>query len=148
MLCDYKINFGLLRPSIILTCKNRKGKDEVGLPKTHHKDSFRRQHGIFNTKGYSLFTEPQIYKPKYIYQGFPGGSDGKDSACKMGDLGSVPGLGRYPGEENGYSLYYSGLENSMDRGAWQATVHGVANSRTRLSDCHFHFSNISKYTDF
>ena len=58
--------------------------------------------------------------------GFPGGSDGKDSACSVGDLGSVPGLGRSPGEGNGNPLQYSGLENPRDRGAWWATVHGVA----------------------
>ena len=46
--------------------------------------------------------------------GFPGGSDGKESACKMGDLGSIPGSGRSPGEENSYPLQYSGLENSID----------------------------------
>ena len=58
---------------------------------------------------------------------FPGGSDGKQSTCNAGDLGSVPGLGRYPGEGNGYPLQYSCLENSMDRGAWQANLaHGVA----------------------
>ena len=57
---------------------------------------------------------------------FPGGSDGKESACNVGDLGSVPGLGRFPGEENGYPLQYSHLENSMDRRDWRATVHGVA----------------------
>ena len=62
--------------------------------------------------------------------GFPGGSDGKDSACNAGDLGSIPGSGRYPGEGNGNALQYSGLENPMDRGAWQATVHGVAKSWT------------------
>ena len=56
----------------------------------------------------------------------------------MGDLGSIPGLGRSPGEGNGYPLQYSGLENSMDRGAWQATVHGVAKSHKGLSDFHFH----------
>ena len=55
----------------------------------------------------------------------------------MGDLGSIHGLGRSPGEGNGYLLQYTGLENSMDRGAWQATVHGVAKSQTRLSDFHF-----------
>ena len=55
--------------------------------------------------------------------GFPGGSDGKESSCNAGDLGSIPGLGRFPGEGNGYTLQYSGLENSIDRGAWQATVH-------------------------
>ena len=53
--------------------------------------------------------------------GFPGGSDGKESACNAGDLGSIPGLGRSSGEGNGYPLQDSGLENSMDRGAWQAT---------------------------
>ena len=66
--------------------------------------------------------------------GFPGGSDGKEYACNAGDLGSVPGLGRSPGEGNGNPLQYSCLENSMDRGAWQATVHWVAKSRTRLSN--------------
>ena len=69
--------------------------------------------------------------------GFPGGSDGKESTCNVGDLGLIPGLGRSPGEENGYSLQYSGLENSMDRGAWWATVHGVAKSRTQLSDLRY-----------
>ena len=58
--------------------------------------------------------------------GFPGGSDGKESASNEGDLGSSPGLGRSPGEENGYPLQYGCLENSTDRGAWWTTVHGVA----------------------
>ena len=53
----------------------------------------------------------------------PGGSDGKESGCNAGDLGLIPGLGRSPGEENGYPLQDSGLENSMDRRAWEATVH-------------------------
>ena len=60
----------------------------------------------------------------------PGGSDGKESACNAGDLGSIPGLGRSPEEGNGNPLQYSCLENSMDRGAWRATVHGVAMSQT------------------
>ena len=59
--------------------------------------------------------------------GFPGSLAGKESACNAGDLGSIPRLGRPPGEGNGYPLQYSGLENSIDRGAWQATVHGVSN---------------------
>ena len=60
--------------------------------------------------------------------GFSGGSDGKESACNVGDLDSVPALGRSPGKGNGYSLQYSFLGNPMDRGACQATVHGAANS--------------------
>ena len=67
-----------------------------------------------------------------------GGSDGKESTCNEGDLGSIPGLGRSPREGNGYALQYSCLENSMDRGAWQSMVHGVAKSWTRLGDFHFH----------
>ena len=62
------------------------------------------------------------------FKGFPGDSDGKVVACNAGDQGSSPGLVRYPGEENGYPLEYSCLENPMDRGAWQATVNGVAKS--------------------
>ena len=59
------------------------------------------------------------------FLGFPGGSVGRESTCNVGDLGSVPGLGRSPGEGNGNPLQYSRLENSMDRGTWRATVHGV-----------------------
>ena len=66
--------------------------------------------------------------------GFPGGSEDKVSACNIQDLGSIPGLGRSPGEGNGNPLQYSCLENPMDRGAWRATVHGVAKSRTQLSN--------------
>ena len=65
---------------------------------------------------------------------FPGGSDGKESICNAGDPGSIPGLGRSPGEGNGYPLQYSCLGNPVDRGSWWATVHGVAKSRTQLSD--------------
>ena len=61
--------------------------------------------------------------------GFPGGSDGKESACDAGALGSIPGWGRSPGEGNGCPHQYSGLENPMDRGVWRATVHGVSESR-------------------
>ena len=64
----------------------------------------------------------------------PDGSDGKDSACCGGDLGLIPELGGSPGEGNGYPLQYSWLENSMDRGAWQATVHGVTKSQIGLSN--------------
>ena len=65
---------------------------------------------------------------------FPGSSDGKVSACNAGDLGSFTGWGRSSGEGNGNLLQYSCLENSMDGGAWWATVHGVTKSQTRLSD--------------
>ena len=63
-----------------------------------------------------------------------GDSDGKESACNVRDLGSVPGLGRSPGGGHGSPLQYSCLENPMDRGTWQAAVHGVAKSWTRLSN--------------
>ena len=58
--------------------------------------------------------------------GFPGSSDSKESASNAGNLGAIPGSGRSPGEGNGSPLQYSCLENPMDRGAWRATVHGVA----------------------
>ena len=64
----------------------------------------------------------------------------KCSACITGDPGSIPGLGRSSGEGNGNPLQYSCLENSMDGGAWWATVHGVAKSRTQLSDFTFFLS--------
>ena len=84
---------------------------------------------MFNSVIFSKFTE-------LCGVGAPGSSAGKESACKVGDLGSISGLGRSPGEGNleGYPLQYSCLENPKDRGAWQATVHGVAKSRTQLSD--------------
>ena len=69
---------------------------------------------------------------------FPCGSDGKEPACNAGDLGSIPGLGRSPGEGKGYPLQYSGLENSMD-----CIVHGVAKSRTQLSDFHFQWAKMN-----
>ena len=73
----------------------------------------------------------------YSNSSFPGASDGKASACNVGDPGLIPGLGRSPGERNGNPLQHSCLENPMDGGAWLATVHGVAKSRTRLSDFTF-----------
>ena len=66
--------------------------------------------------------------------GFTGGSEAKASASNAGDLGSIPGLGRSPGEGNGNPLQYSCLENPMDGEAWWATVFRVAKSQTRLSD--------------
>ena len=72
--------------------------------------------------------------------GFPGGSDGKESACNAGNLSSIPGSGRSPGERNGNPLQYSCLENSMGTGAWRATVHRVPKSWTRLSNFPFRFA--------
>ena len=72
-----------------------------------------------------------FYNLHYVacYMGFPGGSDGKEYAYNAGDLVLIPGLGRSSGEGNSCPLQYSCLESSMDRGAWQAIVHGVAKGR-------------------
>ena len=64
-----------------------------------------------------------------LFSSFPGGSDDKEYACNVGDLGVIPGLGGSPRERNDYPLQYSCLENSMDRGAWRARVHGVTKSQ-------------------
>ena len=74
------------------------------------------------------------YTPPSTHQDFPSGSDGKASVYNVGDLGSIPGLGRSPGEGNGNPLQYYCLENPMDSGAWQATVHGITKSQARLCD--------------
>ena len=76
--------------------------------------------------------------PTPVFLGFPCDSAGKESACIVGDLGSILGLGRSPGEGKGYPLQYSGLENSKD-----CIVQGVAKCRTQLSDFHFHFKKNS-----
>ena len=70
--------------------------------------------------------------------GFPGTSGSKESACSVGNPGSVPGLGRSPGEGHGNPLQYSCLESSIDLGAWWAAVHGVTKSRIWLRDSHTH----------
>ena len=86
-----------------------------------------------------LQPSPGIKYAVYSNKGFPGGSEVKASACNAGDLGSIPGSGRSPGEGNGNSLQYFCLENPMDGGAWWATVHQVAKSRMRLSNLTFNF---------
>ena len=74
-------------------------------------------------------------------KGFTGVSDSKESACNAGDMVSIPGLGRSSAEGNGNPLQYACLENSMDRRAWQGTVHGVTKSRVQPSDFHFCMNN-------
>ena len=78
-----------------------------------------------------------LTQQRFSKKDFPSGSEGKASAYNAGDPGSIPGSGRSPGEGNGNPLQYSCLENSMDGGAWLATVHGVTKSRTRLSNFTF-----------
>ena len=75
----------------------------------------------------------------------PGGSNGKESTCNAGDLGSIPGSGRSPRGGNGNPLQYSCLEDSMDRGAWQTAVHRIAKSQTRLGDYTFTLLCIKYY---
>ena len=84
-----------------------------------------------------IYTQIYTHTLKYIicilviyYTVFPGDSDGKQSACNAGDSGSIPVLGRTPGEGNGNPLQYSCLENPMEKGAWEATVHRVTKSQT------------------
>ena len=74
---------------------------------------------------FSIFTSFTPCQPR----GFPGGSDSKEFACNVGDLGSIPGLGRSSGEGNSNPLQYSCLENPIDSGAWKTTVHGVTKSQ-------------------
>ena len=73
--------------------------------------------------------------PTPIFLGFPCGSAGQESACNVGDVGSIPGLQRSPGDVKGYPLQYSGLENSMN-----CIVHGITKSRTQLNNFHFYFT--------
>ena len=75
-----------------------------------------------------------VFCNNLCWGGFSGGSDDKESVCNAGNVSLIQGLGISPAEGNGSLLQYFCLENSMDRGAWQATVYGVTNSRTRLSD--------------
>ena len=83
-------------------------------------------------------THAYTYRRRFIgVRGFPGGSNGKVSACNAGDTGSVPGSGRSPGEGKSNPLQYSCLENPMDRGAWWSSVHGVTKSQTQVSDFTF-----------
>ena len=78
---------------------------------------------LYSTGNYSQYLGINHNEKEYVYIGLPGGSDGKESACNSGDLGSIPELKRPPGESNGFPLQYSCLENSMDRGAlWSSSM--------------------------
>ena len=89
----------------------------------------RQYHGTSQRTWLALAYYP-TFNYSYNNMGFPGGSEGKESACSVRDPGSLTGLGKSPGEGNAYPLQYSCLENSMDRGAWRATNHGLAKSQT------------------
>ena len=85
---------------------------------------------LTKTEGSSLFVAHGNVQPLWktslmVSQKTNGGSEGKPFAYNVGDLGSIPGMGRSPGERNGNPLQYSSLENPMDRGAWRVTIHGV-----------------------
>ena len=119
---------------VVLLCHDPHlvGSAESGLPKpvAGLRGCSNHGHG-FESSSSALFLSGQSC---------PGGSEVKASACHEGDLGSLPGSGRSPGEGNGNPFQYSCLENPMDGGAWWATVHGVTKSRTRLSVFTFTFS--------
>ena len=101
---------------------------------------FSHRSVLSSTQLYSDLQVTQHDSLEFFLHSFHAGSDGKESACSVGDLGSIPGSGRSPGEGNGNPLQCSCLENPMDGGAWWASVHGVAENRTRLSDSPFLFS--------
>ena len=105
---------GMATYSSILACKIPWTEEPVGYRPCNHKESDMTEQSLPRARFGTAWS-------KMIF-GFPGGSDGKES------LGLIPGLGRSPGEGNSSSHRYSGLEKSMDRGAWQATVYGIAES--------------------
>ena len=93
-------------------------------------------HAYFKRQNHSSHSVANFPCQYMCIWGLPGGSVSKEDVCNMGDLRLIPELGRSPGEGNGYPLQYSGLENFMERGDWQAIDRGVAKSQTRLSDFH------------
>ena len=95
------------------------------------------KHGRIQSVGSQRVRHNERLTLSLSFGSIPGGSDSKESACNAGDPGLIPGLRRSPGEGNGYPFQYACLENSMDRGAWRATVYGVEKSQTQLSDFDF-----------
>ena len=108
------------------------GLQSMGSQRVRHNLVIKQWQQCTCTHWYA-HTNIHIYTYIYTYTGFPFGSAGKESSCNVGDLGSIPGLERAPGEGKGHPLQYSGLEKSMD-----CIDHGVAKSRTRLSDLHLY----------
>ena len=88
---------------------------------------------LYKTFTLVILFRKQVEELLYMSLGFPSSSNGKESSCNVGDLGSIPGLGRTPGERHGNPLKYSCLENSMDREAWPALVHGVSKNLTQVT---------------
>ena len=97
-----------------------------GVPALQHRKKMNTDHFMF----YEGYKDGVIgvlyYRQGSSIEGFPHGSVGKSSACNAGDPGMIPGSRKSPGEENGYPLQYSCLENSMERGDWRAIVHGIS----------------------
>ena len=119
------------------------GKCNIGITRTLCHGISQQHHGSLMytlCRSFLVFgcLSSCIWVSYIISKGLPGASDGKESACHVGDPGSIPGWGRSPGRGHGNPLQYSCLENPMGRAAWWATVHGVAESWTRLSDSKEH----------
>ena len=115
---------------------NKEALNRATIPKTTRINDKRRitvapQQNLFSVKIHNTSWWAALLL--WATKDFPGGSDGKESACNAGDLGSIPGSGRSPGEGHGNPPQYSCLENPMDRGAWWATVRRVAKSWTQLN---------------
>ena len=115
------------RTVFILYTNSKKNYNELCLSNSFK--SYQQGMNLASSKPLDYFKAD----PRYIIC-FPGGSDSKESACNAGVSGSIPGSGRSPGEGNGHPLQYSCLENSMDRGTWRATAHGIEKNQTLLSD--------------
>ena len=109
--------------------QKKKKKESANFKIRQQKLSSREQ----KSKSLKKSREKKSKHPKGT-RDLSGSSDGKESACNAGHLGLISGLGRFPGEGNGNPLQYPCLERPMDRGAWKATVHGIAKSQTLLSD--------------
>ena len=128
MTCDVATGLGLPSADLEIVFRGEYERENL-LPNIFSSLDHRREHQRL------CALKPCPYVPLPLVgasegQGFPGSSDGEEFACSAVDLGSIPGLGRSPGEGNGNPLQYSCLDNPMDRGALWATVHGVTKNQT------------------